>query len=123
MDVCDTPEILVQLGLQPLEVVVKAKAIGKMFFDHGLTKSQIERIPAFLGSPKEVFKSDTRPDSVVVLTYELQLGAPVIIPIARSRQLGRGRLVNELTSMYAKTGPDPIARWRRNGLLLWERSR
>ena len=120
VDVCDTPRLLVQLGLQPLRVVVKAKTIGKMFFDHGLARSQIERIPGLLATPKEVFTSETQPDSVVVLTFELHLGAPVIIPIARGRQIGRGRLVNELTSMYAKTGPDPTARWRRNGLLLWE---
>ena len=57
------------------------------------------------------------------LTYELKAGSPIIIPIARDRQVGRGPLVNEVVSMYAKTGPDPTRRWRDQGLLLWERGR
>jgi hypothetical protein len=58
---------------------------------------------------------------MVVLTYELKAGAPIIIPIARDRQIGRGPPVNELVSMYAKTGPDPTRRWKCQGLLLWEK--
>ena len=71
--------------------------------------------------PKAIYRSDTHPTNMVVLTYELKAGAPIIIPIARDRQIGRGPLVNELVSMYAKTGPDPTRRWRCQGLLLWEK--
>jgi Phage MuF-C-terminal domain len=70
-----------------------------------------------------IYRSDTHPTNMVVLTYELKAGAPIIIPIARDRQIGRGPLVNELVSMYAKTGPDPTRRWKCQGLLLWENNR
>ena len=100
-----TPERLVGLGFNALTLVVKAKTIGKMFFDHGLTQGQIERIPAMLEVPQAIYRSDTHPTNMVVLTYELKAGSPIIIPIARDRQVGRGPLVNEVVSMYAKTGP------------------
>jgi Phage MuF-C-terminal domain len=117
-----TPQRLVGLGFDALTLVVKAKTIGKMFFEHALTQGQIEKIPAMLEAPRAIYRSDTHPTNMVVLTYELKAGFPIIIPIARDRQVGRGPLVNEVVSMYAKTGPDPTRRWRDQGLLLWEKS-
>jgi hypothetical protein len=75
-----------------------------------------------LEGPQAIYRSDTHPTNMVVLTYELKAGSPTIIPIARDRQVGRGPLVNEVVSMYAKTDPDPTRRWRDQGLLLWEKS-
>lgn len=79
LDVGDTPAFLLALNFAPLRVVIKAKTVGKVFFDHGLTQGQIERIPVMLGNPKAIYKSATRPGSVVVLTYEIKGGAPIII--------------------------------------------
>lgn len=121
LNVGPTPARLVNLGFEALALIVKAKTIGKIFFDHGLTQGQIERIPALLEGPQAIYRSDTHPTNMVVLTYELHSGFPVIVPIARDRQIGRGPLVNEVVSMYAKTGPDPTPRWRALGLLLWEK--
>ena len=118
-----TPERLVSLGFEALRVIVKAKTIGKMFFEHGLTQGLVERIPAMLEAPQAIYRSDTHPTNMVVLTYELKAGSPIIIPVARDRKIGRGPLVNEVVSMYAKTGPDPIRRWKCHGLLLWEKGR
>ncbi len=120
LEVCHTPAVLAGVGLALLPVALKAKAIGKMFFDHAMTQGQIERIPAMLENPKAIYMSDTQPPNVVVLTFELVAGAPIIIPVARSRQVGRNAVVNEVLSMYAKTGPNPEPRWRAQGLLLWE---
>lgn len=117
-----TPGILVRLGFNALRLVVKAKTIGKMFFEHGLTQGLLEKIPAMLEAPQAIYRSDTHPTNMVVLTYELKAGSPIIIPIARDRQIGRGPLVNEVVSMYAKTGPDPTGRWKSRGLLLWDKS-
>jgi hypothetical protein len=49
-----TPERLVGLGFDALTLVVKAKTIGKMFFDHGLTQGQIERIPPCSKDPGDI---------------------------------------------------------------------
>lgn len=120
LDVCSTPTLLLAYGFSPWRVVIKAKTIGKIFFDHGLTQGQIERIPVMLGKPMAIYKSATRPGSVVVLTYENKAGWPVIVPIAKDQAIGRGPLVNEVSSVYAKTGPNPTAAWKAEGLLLWE---
>src|ERR1700746_170433 len=77
-------------------------------------------MPAMLEGPQAIYTSASHADSGVVFTYEVNVGSPIIIPVARNRQVGRGLLVNEVTSMYAKTGPDPRPRWRAEGLLLWE---
>ena len=41
---------------------------------------------------------------MVVLTYELKAGFPIIIPIARDRQVGRGPLVNEVVQYVRQNG-------------------
>jgi hypothetical protein len=119
LDVCRTPKILLDLGASPLNLVIKAKTISKVFFDHGLTQRQIAGIPGMLEKPQQIFMSASHADSVVVFTYETHAGSPIMIPIAQDRQIGRS-LVNEVVSMYAKTGPDPRPRWRAQGYLLWE---
>jgi Phage MuF-C-terminal domain len=90
LSIGSTPERRVGLGFQDLRLAVKAKTIGKMFFEHGLTQGLIEKIPTILEAPKAIYRSDTHPTNMVVLTYELKAGAPIIIPIARDRQIGRG---------------------------------
>jgi len=120
LEVCATSQRLLDVGFPDLRIVIKAKTIGKIFFDHGLTQGQIERIPAMLEAPQAIYTSASHSESVVVFTYESNAGSPIIIPVARDRQVGRGPLVNEVTSMYGKTGPDPRPRWRAEGLLLWE---
>jgi hypothetical protein len=47
-----TPEILVKLGFDALRLVVKAKTIGKMFFEHGLTQGLIEKFPRCSKRPR-----------------------------------------------------------------------
>ena len=120
LEIGPTPSLLVGLGVKPHRMVIKAKTVGKIFFDHCLTQRQIEKIPTMLNQPRAIFKS-ANPDTtnVVVLTFEFDQGAPVIIPIARDRQIGRGDVTNEVVSMYAKTGPDPVPGWLRGGLQLW----
>ena len=120
LDVCATPEFLLTYGFSPWRLVIKAKTIGKVFFDHGLTQGQIERIPVMLDKPKALYTSATRPGSVVILTFETKAGSPLIVPIAKNQTIGRGPLVNEVSSVYAKTGPDPTPSWKAQGLLLWE---
>lgn len=120
LDICDTPRALLRVGFTSLKLIIKGKTIGKIFFEHALSRHQIERIPVMLENPQAIYASATHRDSVVVLTYEVNVSAPIVIPVARDRQVGRGTLVNEVVSMYGKTGPDPRPRWRAQGLLLWE---
>jgi hypothetical protein len=74
------PGRLVGLGFDALTLVVKAKTIGKMFFEHGLTQGQIARMPAMLEAPRAIYRSDMHPTNMAVLTYDLKAGFPIIPP-------------------------------------------
>jgi hypothetical protein len=119
LDLGPTPAPLITVGFNAHPMRVGAKVIGKMFFDHGMTQTQIEKIPAMLSQPKAIFNSATQQDgSVVVLTFEIKAGHPIIITVARDRKIGRD-IFNIVTSMYAKTGPNVLSGWKNAGLLRW----
>ena len=120
LEVGPTPGLLLAYGgFQALDLIVKGKAISKMCFDHGLGTALIQKLPELLTKPKSLYLSASQPESAVVMTFELHRGYPVIVPIHKNKMIGRGRLCNEVASMYAKQGPDPEAKWKREGLLLW----
>jgi hypothetical protein len=53
LEVCDTPPLMFRFGFSPLKIVVKAKTVGKIFYDHGLTQHRNEYVR----------KNRTRPDN------------------------------------------------------------
>lgn len=120
-----TPPAIIQAGGQNfdgLDLVLKAKTVGKMHFDHGVARGLIERLPEVLNTPKTIYRSAAGilGGAVVVMTFELQRGFPLIIPVHANKQIGRDRFCNEVASMYAKEGPNPEVKWKEAGLLLWE---
>jgi hypothetical protein len=121
LEIGQTPKLLIDLGFPDLAFIVKAKTIGKIYFDHGIKQSVIERIPEIVANPQAIFQSATNPINGVIVTYELKGASPVIIAVHRDKSVGRGKIVNELVSMYGKEGPDPMAKWKEKGLLLWEK--
>lgn len=118
----ETPSFLVDhAGFQPLKLAIKAKTVCKICFDHGISTTAIKRLPDIVSQPKGVYRpaSGVHGDSVVILTFELKGSAPVIIPIRKNETVGRAVVVNSVSSMYAKEGPDPERKWANDGLLLW----
>ncbi|WP_063571195.1 MULTISPECIES: hypothetical protein [Luteibacter] len=115
-----TPQCVQGVGFEDLPLVIKAKTVGKAYFDHCVALALLKRLPDIVGAPKAIFRSDTQAGSVVVLTFELHGGHPIVVPVAPRRQVGRSDFVNEVTSIYAKEGPNRIARWAQAGLLLWQ---
>ncbi|WP_345876506.1 hypothetical protein [Shewanella algae] len=119
-----TPPYLVEhagFDLNPL--IIKGKTISKICFDHGVKTSVIKRLPEIIQKPKSVFAPalEVHRDSVVVLTFELHRGAPIIIPVKKNVKVGRGATnYNIVTSTYAKDGGDIEQRWRDEKLLIWE---
>ncbi len=117
-----TPKLLIDLGFPDLPLIVKAATIGKMCFDHGINTGTIERLPKLVRSPTHVFKSTSKhveDKSAVLITVEFKNFNPIIIAIHKHKKVGRS-LVNEVASMYAKEGPNPIDKWTKDGLLMWE---
>lgn len=120
-----TPKTILQAGGQQfgdLDLVIKGKTIGKMYFDHHVSKGVIERLPEILQSPKAIYQSASgaKGSSIVVMTFEIQRGLPLIVPIHANKRIGRDRFCNEIASMYAKEGPNPEEKWEKAGLLIWK---
>ncbi|HCF3841183.1 TPA: hypothetical protein NID17_005863 [Pseudomonas aeruginosa] len=128
LELGETPASIIAAGgeiYSGLDLVLKGKTVGKMHFDHGIPRGVIERLPLILSAPKAIYRSANQAvqggGGVVVMTFETHLGYPLIVPVHARKQIGRDRFCNEVASMYPKEGPDPEAKWKAAGLLLWER--
>jgi hypothetical protein len=95
--------------------------IDKTFFDHGVTRTQLERIYKILESPKSIYRSNNNdvPNGSVLISYETNKNSlPLIIAIHPNKQIGR-QIYNNIASIYFKDG-DAETRWKKMNLLQWE---
>lgn len=120
LEICQTPQYLVDHGFPELPLCVLGKVIDKAFFDHGITKGVLERLGDIVNNPKALYRSATQPDAGVVVTFEMKAGCPILVPIHKNVQVGRTAVVNRVASLYAKEATVE-ARWASQGLLLWQR--
>ena len=135
--VCETPEILRQAGLPDLPVLMTAKHLksitnkaGKSKGNyHDLGRDLVKRLPELLARPAMIMDSNSRPDSVVVVTTAVDKeNRPVIAAI---RLDGRGNIndveisANVMTSSYGKDNFQNFleAALRENRLLYWNKKR
>ena len=114
-----TPQYLLDAGFPALPIVIKGVTVDKCFFDHGITKGMLERLPAMITTPKALYRSATHPDTAVVVAFETKDGSPLLVPVQPNRQTGRGSYNHVIASVYAKE-PMIETRWTANGLLLWK---
>jgi len=120
LEVGQTPDALVTLpglSISKLPLVIAAKTVDKVFFDHGITKPVLERLHTLVATPKAVYHSDTQPGSIVVVTLHAKQNAePVIAAIRPGQVIGR-QAFNVIVSVYSKR-PDIEAKWTAKGLLI-----
>jgi hypothetical protein len=117
-----TPKILIDhCDFPDIPLAIKASTISKIVFDHGISTSVVQGLYDVIENSKLIFKSANQrdQDSVVVLTLEVKGLSPIIIPIRKNQTSGRKKF-NFITSVYAKEGPNPEVKWKRDNLLLWE---
>ncbi len=121
LDLGPTPEfLLLHAAFPALNLVLKGSVVGKACFDHGIATSILKRLPEIIATPKSLYRPANSGliDSVVVMTLETKGGCPIIVPIRKQQRIGRTGVFNTVTSIYAKEGPDPEKKWRRDGLLI-----
>lgn len=122
LEIGDTPASLTAQGIPQLPLTISGKTVDKVFFDHGITKSILERLHGLIASPNAIFKSATQPArGYVVVTVERKGESPIVIAIHANAQVGRGRYANEVASIYAKEDLAFQQRWSAAGLLLWKK--
>lgn len=118
LDLGATPQFLLDHGFLELPLCIKGAVIDKVHFDHGITRGVLERLAEIITTPKALYKSATVTGAAIVITFELQNGSPILIPIHGNKSIGRS-FANLVTSIYNKE-PTVESRWKRDGLLLWE---
>lgn len=116
--VCDTPKILLGYGFNEHEIVIQPGTIEKCIYDHGITKSFLQDLEHTLSNPLALFESAMQHNSSVVLSFQLQRGDPIIIPIQKDWAYGRGQY-NRIATIFGKP-QGIIDKWGKEGLLLWE---
>ena len=115
-----TPQILIEAGLPQLPVGLTGRVVDKCYFDHGITKSMMERVYHIISTPRALYKSHDPKDACVIMSYEIKGSDPLIAALHPNKQLaGRRDFYNSVASFYFKEN-NPEARWKREGLLLWE---
>lgn len=120
-----TPEILcTKCGFTPLPLAISGKVISKACFDHGIGTNILKGLYKIVANSKSIYKSaDPKfTDSVVLITVETHNSWPIVIPIRKNQNVGRGTYLNMIVSIYGKEGPDPATKWEQKGLLLWKDS-
>lgn len=116
----DTPEVLQKVGAPPRALVITGATIEKITADkHALGLDEVKQLPLAIADPVMVFRSDSQPDSLVVLT-ELKdgQGKPVVTAVHLNSQVGR-YVVNRVASAYGKDDIYGVERWLKKGLLLY----
>lgn len=114
LKVCNTPEILVDIGCKQLPMLYTQKHLRDALHEkssknphwHGLTIEQVKNLPIFLQEPVIVFDSLTRDDSVMMILSETDNdNLPLVVSVKPNGQ-GRYNLEqidsNFITSIYGK---------------------
>ena len=135
--VCETPEILRQAGLPDLPVLMTAKHLKSITNKEGKSKGNyhdlgrdlVKRLPELLARPAMIMDSNSRPDSVVVVTTAVDKeNRPVIAAIKMD---GNGYIndvqisANVMTSSYGKDNFQNFLETalQENRLLYWNKKR
>lgn len=113
LKVCDTPQILLDIGCQQLPMLYTQKHLRESIkpknnhtHAHGLTIEQIKELPKLISEPVMVFDSLSRNDSIVIVTSEIDKDNCPIIASVRANGKGKYELEqvdsNFITSVYGR---------------------
>ncbi|WAC18828.1 hypothetical protein OVA24_16480 [Luteolibacter sp. SL250] len=112
-----TPEVLRAVGANPLLLSmppsVVAKSIGGK---HDLSPDLFKQVITSLHDPVFVFESETVPDALTVILDLKHQGDNVLVAVHLDQPRQQHK-VNNVASVYAKTNPQALAQWMKNGML------
>ena len=113
-----TSGVLEGLGAKNIPMVISAEAIVKAREKHGFSVTDIQRLPVELRDPIMVFKSDQKPNSMVMLT-DLHSGRKTEGIAAVHFERNEGRiLINRVASLGARD-TENVKGWLEGGKLLY----
>lgn len=113
----ETPPALQLLGVARKPLYTSRNLIAKMHFEHGVPRSALARLGEYLSDPVMVFKSDTQPGRLTVVTKLVVQGKPVVAAIEPNGRSGRAEVVYVPTAFPKDNADRSISNWIRSGLL------
>ena len=131
LKVCDTPDILIQVGCEQLPMLYTQNHLKKAVepktereHSHGLLVEQIKSLPTLLNDPVIVADSLSKNDSIVVVTSEFDNDNNPIIASIKPNGKGRYEIEeldsNFITSVYGRNSfPEFFERLKENNNLLF----
>ncbi len=113
LKVCDTPQILLDIGCEQLPMMYTQSHLKKVIqpkdlkeHTHGLDIEQIKNLPSFIESPAMIFDSTSRKDSILLILSQLDKeNCPLIVSVKPN---GNGKYnldvvdSNFITSVYGR---------------------
>lgn len=100
--VMNTPEKLVQLGVNDAPITMSQGVLKKLFSKHELDMNIIKRLPAEIQNPLMVFKSATHDNSIVILTEMKDRKNKSIIAAIHLDIYENRNLVNKVARVYGR---------------------
>ena len=131
LKVCDTPDLLLQVGCEPLPMLYTQSHLRKAVASkdtrehtHGLAVEQIKSLPTLLENPVIIADSPNRSDSIIVITTENDEDRNPVIASIKPNGKGRYEVSevdsNFITSVYGRNNfPQFLQRLKENDCILF----
>ena len=121
-----TPEVLKMLGLPDVRVTISGEVLHKvMQGKHNVTATTLKQLPSQINNPVAVMRSETQPNSYVVLTELIEQvdgkNKPVIAAL-HLKQTKQGLELINIASVYGRSNSQ-IQRGLENDVLYWNKQK
>ena len=102
LQVCSTPDVLVQLGASQLPMQMEARNLRKILSKHQVPLEALRDLPSQLAQPLMVFKSATMANSYMAILEQERHGENLAAAIHLNVQAGR-LYVNDIASIHDRS--------------------
>lgn len=109
-----------------IDFYITESVIQKILNFHGVSIDFLKTIPSILNNENaalisRIFKSHTREDSSVIVSFEFVGQKPIVIAIHKNKQINTNDYVNSIASIYEKDDAEAKFKiWEEKGLLLYK---
>jgi len=121
----DPPAVLRMLGAGPEPLQIDRGTLIKVSRPHGnnpkghnITKDQLSQLPARLADPIAVYSVKGATGLEVLTQLIDSRGERVMVAVQIGKQVGKGKVVNDVASIYGRPDKDYI-RWLESGTMLY----
>lgn len=118
--------LIENFGFPNLDLHITESTISKVLNFHGVSIDFLKILPIILNNDNAnsisyIFKSHTREDGAVIVSFEFVGQKPIVIAIHKGKQINKNDYVNSIASIYEKDDAEKkFKNWEEKGLLLYK---